>query len=283
MRTLDSKFHPLCLLILAGLTNLLVSSAIAACNSPKSNTDQSLVLTIDVSSSVEPNEMEIQLAAYHHALASQDVKDKLLGCGCTEVAVAFFGSESRIVLESKNIVTEDDILNIANFFSGLKNKSEPLYKVYNLGGQTYIDKALRTSIDYLSTDKNTSFRKAILISGDGVNYLYAENELNALKEEMFYNAIEVSALPIVVGDQQDLISYYPNVEDHAFTQHRHSDGSILSPIAEEVPGKEYESLSQFYEQFVISDSGSLNSANSFQDLEVVLTESIKEIACKPMM
>lgn len=279
------SLHPLCVLILATLVQVTLSSnCYASCKSKESHTDQSLVFTIDVSSSLEANEMEIQLGAYQHALTNQDVQDKLLGCGCTEIAVAFFGNESRIVLESRNIVSEEDIQSIANFFSSLKTNTEPLSRVYNLGGQTYIDNALRISIDYLNSNKNTSFRKAILISGNGVNSVYAENELSALKEEADYHAIEVSALPIVVGDQQDLISYYPYVvEGHDFSQQRRSDGSVPSPVQEPVNGKTYKSLTQFFEQFVISKHGTVNSVYSVQDLKVVLTQSIKDIACKPMM
>lgn len=258
--------------------------AFASCETEDSPSDQSIILAIDVSSSVDRKEMEIQMGAYEQALSSQEVKNQLLGCGCTEVAVILFGHQSRVAYEPTNMVTEDDIHKVASYLSGLKNNSAPLYDVFELGGQTNVVSALRTSIDAHLSYESTSFRKVILISGDGVNSTYAENKLNDLKEEVRYHGIEVNAIPIVVEDGQDLVSYYDDLDFQPMLPSGGGRGMSPPMSARSAPsGIRYESLEEFYRQLVISEYGALNTANSFQDLEPVLTESLKELACQLIM
>lgn len=279
------SYKPLCFLFTASLALAFNPSAFASCEDETSATDQSIVFAIDVSSSVGSNEMELQMGAYEQAILNEEVVDKLLGCGCTEVAVAFFGNQSRFVFEPTNIVSEDELINLSTFFSGLKSNSTPLYVTYALGGQTFIDSALRVSIDFLIDEENTSFRKAILVSGDGVNSSYSESILTSLKEEVKDHGIEVSALPIVVGDQEDLTSYYVDGDFVPDMPSRNFSGTSpgLSPLQPPPVGKTYPSLEAFYRQFVISEYGTINPASSYEDLEPVLTQSLKDIACMPMM
>ncbi len=260
-----------------------LESANASCTQPDSPTDQSIVLTVDISSSVEAHEMTFQLGAYQASLLTPEVQDKLLGCGCTEVAVVFFGSEGRTVLEARNIVDATDINRLADFFAQLRtSESLELYQTFEVGGSTDVAKALETAIGILNEDNNTSFRRAILVSGDGVSSSYSEPELLALQEHTNFNGIEVSAVPITLDiAPEDLISYFPSDFVSRPTVDRRLN--VLPQFQEPVSGKVYESLTAFYEEFVVNDLGTLNPAESFQDLQGVLNESIQAIACRPMM
>ncbi len=227
--------------------------------------------------------MAFQLGAYQAALLDQEVQDKLLGCGCSEVAVVFFGSEGKVVYEPRNIVDATDLTRLTDFFGQLNNQeSLELYQVFETGGSTDIAKALETALSIVNDESNPSFRRAILVSGDGVSSTFSERELRSLQELTNFNGIEVSGLPITLDiDPEDLISYFPG--DFASRPSLDRRLNVLPLFQDAVSGKSYESLTAFYEEFVVNDFGTLRAAETFQDLQGVLTESIRSIACRPMM
>lgn len=163
---------PLTFFILATLLGINFSTkAFAECKSNEDATDQSLIFTIDISSSVDLNEQILQMKAYEYALSNQNVQDKLLGCGCTDISIIFFGSNSHIVERFKRFRVKNinDIESVVNFFSNKKENPLELYYNYKDIGLTDIFLALNTSINILQDPQNTSTRKAVLISGDGAD------------------------------------------------------------------------------------------------------------------
>lgn len=247
---------------------------LAYCENDTSPTDQSIVLAVDISSSVDNHEMEMQMQAYEHAIKDPEVKDKLLTCGCTEVSVVFFASASHVVLKSKKIKTISDISVIAELFSREKDRAAQLLQIYNDKGETYVTRALRASLDILIDDKNTSFRKAILISGDGANSRNADEEFKALKKKSLLHGIEVSAVPIMIYDGPDFASP-ENDSNYSILNRDHSTGSISQ--------FDHNSVPDFYQNMVVNKFGMMSVADSYEDLKPVLSQSLKDISCKPMM
>ena len=270
-----------------------VQSALASCESAESSADQSLVFTIDISTSVEKDEAELQLIAYETALREQSVQDKLLGCGCTELSVVLFAGGSRVVVQPTKIVDESDIIGVLSFFSNTINSGYTeryLSTYFQLQGNTSVLDGLTASMNLLLRDGNTAFRKAILISGDGVNSNFAERDLIEIQDQSEYQGIEISGVPITSKTDAGLCSAYSLDSDMAPLNgnacSREPSLNLNGTRNAEQPqsrGREYESVTAFYEEFVVNRFGIMNTADNFQELSGTLIETIEEFACKPMM
>ena len=270
-----------------------VSSALASCENEDSYVDQSLVFAIDISTSIEEDEAELQLRAYETALREQSVQDKLLGCGCTELSVVLFAGESTVVVEPTKIIDEEDIFAVLGFFSDTINTQYTeryLSEYFQLPGDTSVLAGLQTSMDILLQEENTAFRRAILMSGDGVNSTFKERELLAIQEQSEYQGIEISGVPITSRSDLNLCAAYetdhaeaPGVGGACSREPSLSTNGLFSLEQSQSRGQEYGSVTEFYEEFVTNRFGIINTAANFQELAGVLTETIDEFACKPMM
>ena len=156
--------------ILISLLFLAPLASFAACESLDSDADQSIVLAIDISSSIDTNELTTQSQGYVYAFSSQPVVDKLLNCGCTELSIFFFGSRVHLMMDGLNITSEFELQTIRNFFShyiGLERHHLPYLTLEPQGGgMTHISRVLRESISHLTQESRTKMRTVVVICID---------------------------------------------------------------------------------------------------------------------
>lgn len=279
-------------ILIAIFLNLTATLSYAACEIKNSSADQSLVFTIDISTSVDADEVELQLMAYETTLRNRAIQDKLLGCGCTELSVVLFAGGARVVVEPTKLVNEADIHSVLNFFSetiNTKYTERYLSSHFGLQGNTSVLEGLQTSMDLLLNQDNHAFRKAMLVSGDGVNSQFAERELIEIREVSEYQGIEISGVAINSEDglcgayQTDGDLVYPGTGG-ACSREPVPNSNGLEPLMQRPSqGREYDSVASFYEEFVTNSLGMMNTANTFEDLAETLRSSVDSFACKPMM
>jgi len=250
--------------------------ALATCEGEKSPTDQSLVLAIDISNSIDGEETYTQMMGYKQALLDRQVQESILGCGCTDMSVVLFGSHTHTVVKRNRIKVVQDLVTLSDFFHELGAAKTPLYLQFNDPGLTFVADGLSEAIDILNDAKNTSNHKAILISGDGKNSRNEPDRFAELRRTSVELYIQVSAIPIDVYD--------------AYTDSDNSNSSITkSPPSADLESFSQESmqeplsLPEFYKDHVINDLGFIKIARSYKDLPPIVIQSLREISCKPIM
>lgn len=247
-----------------GVISFLLFSSLssATCENDQSPTDQSVVVAIDVSSSIDELEMSQQMQGYKDTFLDPEVQEVFLGCGCSEVTILFWGTEQAIARETAKIKSEEDLVAIASFFEQMQNTKIEIKDIYKTGFTTEVRLALQKSIEILNRLGNTSFRKSIVISGDGPQNDYTENEFLLLRSELRDLGIGVFAAPIYVYEDSSK-GRFPNAPEYM-------DLSEMTPAA------------QFYKDHVVSYPSYLEVAESFKNIGPAISRTIKKLTCLAM-
>jgi len=244
---------------------------LAYCVSDDSQVHNALHLSIDVSGSIDPPEMVLQMEGIEKSLRDTEVQDKMLACGCTEITVVFWASTAKIAMEPLKLKSQEDLEQVIAFFQNESRRSELQRYHYGLSEMTEVDSALELSTSVLS--KSSAYRRLILISGDGMDARIdpvSLDELRDLKDFAESNQIQVNAASILAYTGVDMAA--PVVTNP------------MVRFASEVESESrYDSVGDFYLKEVVTRDGLVREAKTFADFQATMTESLKEIACKPMM
>ncbi len=247
--------------------------SLAACGDAQSVVDQSVVIAVDISHSVNTQEMNLQMQGYQQAFMNENLWGPFLGCGCTEVSVIFWSESQSVVFEPKRIRSEEDLFSLALLFGNQINSPTPLAKLYGTGYVTNVRGALEKSLEVLKRDGNQAFRRVVLISGDGPPNEYTAEEFLNLKNLFRYEGIQVHGLPIVVYEDTG----------------RGRADELMEMLGETVEPRDPNDMPEdlyitrdFYRDHVVTHPNYLTPASSFSDVGRALSQSLEKMACLMM-
>lgn len=233
-------------------------------------TQKSIVWAIDTSGSMDQNEYQTQIDGYLTALQDRAIQDNFLKCQCTEVSVVAWSEKSLIKYEFKQMAHQEDIDELIQFFSNLKNSYDDNILV---GYQTDILQTLHFSGNYLLNHRIESpqTRLSMTISGDGKHGRLDPKSLTDLKMTRLQfekEGIIVNGVPIVKYLDSDF---------------KETKTNYNSPVANSQRPGECKDTADFYEREVKTRNGYLEKAASFEDFARAIKNSIYRDSCLLMM
>jgi hypothetical protein len=196
--------------MLSGLAALVAGlGAIQVCQAAEA-VDVQLVLAVDVSLSMSPDELEIQRDGYAAALTDQQVLDAIASGANGRIAVTYFewaGNTTHHVIVPWTIVANrQDAERVAKQLSA----NPP-----NSARRTSISAALEFGGDLFAESHFQSPKRVIDISGDGPNNQGAP--VTGIRDGLVEQGITINGLPLMTNgglssayDVEDLDSYYTN-------------------------------------------------------------------------
>jgi hypothetical protein len=170
--------------------------------------DIELVLAVDVSLSMSPDELEIQRRGYAAALTHEKVLDAIAEGVHGKIAVTYFewaGSTSHhIIVPWTTIASQADAERVAKQLSALPPNS---------ARRTSISSALEFGADLFAESQFRSTKRVIDVSGDGPNN--QGPPVDAVRNEVIRQGITINGLPLMTNgglssayDVDDLDKYY---------------------------------------------------------------------------
>lgn len=155
--------------------------------------DVELLLLVDVSRSMTPNELEIQRRGYAEALVSSEVLTAINGGMLGSIAIAYVewaGSFSQRVVQDWAIIRNHED---AQAFS------DAIMMDSTMGmRRTSISSALTVGADYFAQNAFTGLRRVIDISGDGPNNDGAP--VLAARDTVVARGITINGLPLMTRE-----------------------------------------------------------------------------------
>ena len=190
---------------IAALLSLRAGFCLAAtAPTPAENVDLELVLTVDVSGSIDYQESELQRRGTAEAFQSKEVVQAIQAgtLGRIGVAMVFFSSEEFGVMGVPigwTIINDQKSANaFAQSVLALERQS---------GRGTSISEGLDLALRTLVTSPLRAPKSVIDVSGDGVNN--AGGSMTAARDRVLANGITINGLPIVDDSSSyDLEGYY---------------------------------------------------------------------------
>ena len=153
--------------------------------------DVELVLAVDISYSMDPDELALQREGYQQALTSPEFLAALKGGMHGRIAVTYFewagSSEQRLVMPWRVLDGEASAQAIAEEIG-----QAPLRRAF----RTSISGALRFALPLFENNGYSGLRKVIDVSGDGTN-----NQgplVTVLRDEVVAKGITINGLPIML-------------------------------------------------------------------------------------
>ncbi len=163
--------------------------------------DLQLVLAVDVSSSVNYEEYDLQMRGYVAAFRSAEVKDAIRSGAVGRIRVAMMqwaGSDQQALSVNWTEIGSDAE---AEAFA---DRLEYVPRAFDFGG-TAITPALRFAVDLLARDGHRGTRQVIDVSGDGRVTLGAEPD--KIRDQIVASGITINGLPIL-NEEPTLNRYY---------------------------------------------------------------------------
>jgi hypothetical protein len=153
--------------------------------------DVELVLAVDISYSMDPDELALQREGYQQALTSPEFLNALKGGMHGRIAVTYFewagSSEQRVVMPWRLLDGEASARTIAEEIG-----QAPLRRAF----RTSISGALRFAAPLFENNGFAGLRRVIDVSGDGTN-----NQgplVTVLRDEVVAKGITINGLPIML-------------------------------------------------------------------------------------
>lgn len=205
------------------------------------NIDLALVLAVDASGSMEPDEERLQRQGYVEAFRSPQVHRAIYRGVRGRIAVAYFEwagpSDQRIVMPWTLIETPQDAVAFAE-----RLERSPL--PHSFGG-TSISGAIDFGVALLEAVPFAAERKVIDISGDGISS--HGRPVTHARDAAFSRGITINGLPIMLKSSADTLNhadlneYYRNCvigRQEAFTvpvrDYQHMNDAIRTKITMEI-------------------------------------------------
>jgi hypothetical protein len=193
--------------ILATLA-MVVGGLMAAPAVAQETVDVQLVLAVDVSLSMSPQELEIQRHGYAAALTDNQVIEAIAGGAHGKIAVTYFewaGSTSqRIIVPWTVVATRADAERVASQLTAAPSNS---------ARRTSISSAIDFGVDLFAETSFRGIKRVIDISGDGPNNQGPQVDLS--RDAAVEQGIVINGLPLMTNggftsayDVDDLDLYY---------------------------------------------------------------------------
>lgn len=237
-------------IILFGFSTKSLANFVS-CKNMDNTVDVALVLSIDVSGSIDPDEMQLQMQGYINAFDDPGIRNILRESQCIAVAVVVWARFPRVIQNLVKIDSAESIKvlqkNLLDF--ELKRNSDNLV----LGDGTMIHQGLNLAIHALINSDLNSYKKIIDVSGDG----QSDNmrELRSSVQKAIQNEIEINGLPI---EDTDTWSLSTEMYNELILQ-KHG----------------YISMTDYYQKEVITPNGFTETATTFEDFGEAIKRKIK--------
>lgn len=163
--------------------------------------DMQLVLAIDVSSSVNFDEYNLQMRGFAEAFRNDVVIEAIAAGPRGRISIA---ATHWAGLGEHGIVIGWQIISNAEESRAFADRLDNVPRTFPYGG-TAIAGALEHAYSLFSRDRNFSTRKVIDISGDGVTSIGRPPEI--ARDKIIANGVIINGLPIL-NDEPELDSYY---------------------------------------------------------------------------
>ncbi len=193
---------------LIGLIALLLLALPAIAQQPK-EVDLALVLAIDISGSIDPDEAKLQRQGYVEAFTDPVIIKAILGGNHGRIAVAYFEWSDAWV---QKLLIDWTLLDSEAAISAFAKRlaDAPI----SIARRTSISGAIRYAIPMYSRSPYEAERKVLDISGDGSNNdggLVTEVRHDALKDRIIINGLPIMngrPNPFGFPAEDDLDKYY---------------------------------------------------------------------------
>lgn len=194
--------------LLAGSAVLALTLGLSSQSGAAEQVDVELVLAVDVSLSMSPDELEIQRHGYAAALTHDRVLEAIAEGAYGKIAVTYVewaGSTSQVVIVPWTV--------IANRADAERVVRQLTAKPPNSARRTSISSALEFGSDLFAESAFRSSKRVIDISGDGPNNQGPPVEL--IRDGVVAQGITINGLPLMTNggfgsayDVEDLDRYY---------------------------------------------------------------------------
>jgi hypothetical protein len=193
--------------------------------------DIELVLAVDISYSMDPDELALQRDGYIEAITSPEFMHALKGGMHGRVAVTYVEwagvNEQRILLPWRLIENEQSAKTVAGEIA-----RAPIRRAY----RTSISGALRFTAPMFEDNGYTGIRRVIDISGDGTN-----NQgplVTVVRDEVLSKGIVINGLPILLKRPNAATMDIPNLDIYYEDCVIGGAGAFVVPIHERARFKE---------------------------------------------
>ncbi|RJG44755.1 DUF1194 domain-containing protein [Mesorhizobium sp. DCY119] len=256
--------------VLAGGAALALTLLFAPQGFAAEQVDIELVLAVDVSLSMSPDELEIQRHGYAAALTHNDVLQAIADGVHGKIAVTFFewagASTQHVIVPWTVIATREDAERVAAQLSA----SPP-----NSARRTSISGALEFGGDLFAESGFTSMKRVIDVSGDGPNNQGAP--VQGIRDALVRQGITINGLPLMTNG--GLASAY----DVAELDKYYKDCVIGGPGAFMIPVNDWEQFPEaIRRKLVLELAGPWSQpwrAEAEQGLPVVLAQATAPYDC----
>ncbi|NGN40797.1 DUF1194 domain-containing protein [Mesorhizobium sp. CGMCC 1.15528] len=256
--------------VLAGGAALALTLLFAPQGFAAEQVDIELVLAVDVSLSMSPDELEIQRHGYAAALTHNDVLQAIADGVHGKIAVTFFewagATTQHVIVPWTVIASREDAERVAAQLSA----SPP-----NSARRTSISGALEFGGDLFAESGFTSMKRVIDVSGDGPNNQGAP--VQGIRDALVRQGITINGLPLMTNG--GLASAY----DVAELDKYYSDCVIGGPGAFMIPVNDWEQFPEaIRRKLVLELAGPWSQpwrAEVEQGLPVVLAQATAPYDC----
>ncbi|MBY0362845.1 MAG: DUF1194 domain-containing protein [Phreatobacter sp.] len=198
-------------------------AAQAQSRSAASEVDVQIVLAVDISYSMDPEEQRLQREGYIKAITSPEVLDAIRKGLVGKIAVSYLewaGHQERQVVIDWRII--DGPESAQAFAAELQSKP------YRRAFRTSISGAIQASVDLLEKSGLRSMRRVIDVSGDGSNNNGPHVEI--ARDDALAKGIVINGLPIVIPRQNSRFVDIPNLDAYYQDCVVGGPGSFVIPI-----------------------------------------------------
>ena len=164
--------------------------------------DTALVISVDVSNSVDATRYQLQLEGIAKALEDEAVIEAILtgGRGSILISLVMWADRPKIMIPWSKIASKDDSLAIAQQVRRLPRE----------GGEfTCLSGMMRMIADKVVTQIPAQANRIVVdVSGDGKDNCNREEPVDAVRDELVASGVIINGLPILEGDGPELEGWY---------------------------------------------------------------------------
>lgn len=197
--------------------------ALAQGRSAASEVDVQIVLAVDISYSMDPDEQRLQREGYMKAITSTEVIDAIRKGLIGRIAVSYIewaGHHERQVVIDWRIIDGPE--------SARAFAAELEAKPYRRAFRTSISGAIQASVDLLEKSGLRSMRRVIDVSGDGTNNNGPHVEI--ARDDALAKGIVINGLPILMPRRSTRYVDIPNLDAYYQDCVVGGPGSFVIPI-----------------------------------------------------
>ncbi len=164
--------------------------------------DTALVVSIDVSNSVDATRYQLQLEGIAKALEDESVIEAILtgGRGSILLSLVMWADKPKISIPWTRIASKEEALAFAQQVRRLPRE----------GGEfTCMSGMMRMIADKVVTQIPASANRVVIdVSGDGKDNCNREEPVDAVRDELVASGVIINGLPILEGDGPELEGWY---------------------------------------------------------------------------